>query len=127
MSQLPKPQVDQLQAFISLLKATPQILHDPALSFFRDYLESMGATLPTPPPKKERQRSKSPEPEEITPNKTEEMEVQEDVEVDVEEEDPESDVELDMTGVIGKWNVMPETKHKNVIIQIVALLFVNVQ
>ena len=96
MSQLPKPQVDQLKAFISLLQAKPEILHDPALSFFRDYLVSMEANVPKAPPRKEPQPSKSPEPEEVTPNKDEEMEQDE-----VVEEEPESDVELDMTGVIG--------------------------
>ena len=99
MSQLPKPQVDQLQAFVSLLEAKPDILHDPALAFFRDYLIGMGATIP-PAPKVQQEspteREKSPEPEEIKPNKDEAME-QDDV-----EEEPESDIELDMTGVIGK-------------------------
>ena len=60
MSQLPKAQVDQLQVFITLLKSRPAIIHDPALSFFRDYLVSMGAKLPSPPPKQEKQPSKSP-------------------------------------------------------------------
>jgi suppressor of tumorigenicity protein 13 len=95
MSQLPKAQVDQLQAFIGLLQMKPEILHDPAPSNTRDYLLSMEAKLPAAPPKKEEQPSKSPEPEEVTPSKPEEMEQDE-----VAEEEPESDVELDMTGVI---------------------------
>ena len=99
MSQLPKAQVDQLQAFVQVLKAKPDILHDPALSFFREYLVSMGAKLPSPPPPKpEKQPSKSPEPEPVPRNEPEEMEQEE-----VVESEPESDVELDMTGVIGKF------------------------
>ena len=97
MSQLPKAQVDQLQAFITVLKGKPEILHDPALSFFRDYLESYGARLPTPPPKPEKQASESPEPEAVPSNEPEEMEQEE-----VIESDPESEVDLDMDGVIGK-------------------------
>ena len=97
MSQLPKAQVDQLQAFVTVLKAKPDILHDPALSFFREYLVSMGAKLPSPPPKPEKQPSKSPEPEPVPSKEPEEMEQEE-----VVESEPESDVELDMTGVIGK-------------------------
>ena len=97
MSQLPKAQVDQLQVFINLLKSRPAIIHDPALSFFRDYLVSMGAKLPSPPPKQEKQPSKSPEPEPVPRSEPEKME-----EEPAEESEPESDVELDMTGVIGK-------------------------
>ena len=97
MSQLPKAQVDQLQVFITLLKSRPAIIHDPALSFFRDYLVSMGAKLPSPPPQQEKQPSKSPEPEPVPRSEPEKME-----EEPAEESEPESDVELDMTGVIGK-------------------------
>ena len=96
MSNLPKAQVEQLQVFITLLQAQPAILHDPALSFFRDYLVSMGAKLPSPPPE-EKEPSKSPEPETIPRKEPEEMEQEE-----VVESDPESEVELDMTGVIGR-------------------------
>jgi len=41
------PQVAALKDFVSLLKANPELLHDPALGFFRQYLESLGATIPT--------------------------------------------------------------------------------
>ena len=95
MSQLPKAQVDQLKEFVTLLKTCPAILHDPGLAFFRDYLVSMGAKVPTPPPQKE--PSKTPEPETVPMKEAEEMEQEE-----VVEEEPESDVELDMSGVIGK-------------------------
>ena len=96
MSQLPKAQIDQLQAFVQVLKAKPDILHDPGLQFFRDYLVSLGATLPSPPPKEEKKPEKSPEPEPVPPKEPEKMEEE------VVESDPESEVELDMSGVIGK-------------------------
>ena len=107
MSQLPKPQVDQLRAFINLLSTTPGILHDPALSFFRDYLLSMGAKIPPAPEKQEPKPNKSPEPEKINPNKAEEMEQDEEpLDGEPPEEDPESDIELDMSGVIGNSNIL---------------------
>ena len=51
----------ELKLFVSTLKANPALLHAPALEFFRDYLLSLGATIPakeapkkeTPPPKAE--------------------------------------------------------------------------
>ena len=58
MSQLPKAQIDQLQAFVTLLKARPAMLHDPGLQFFRDYLISLGAKLPSPPPEEEKKPEK---------------------------------------------------------------------
>ena len=52
--QMPEAAIQQLKGFIQLCKAQPQIIHKPELKFFKDYLESMGATLPqspaTPPP-----------------------------------------------------------------------------
>lgn len=38
--------LDQLKEFIEQCKADPSILSNPTLSFFRDYLESLGADLP---------------------------------------------------------------------------------
>ena len=110
MSQLPKAQVDQLQVFITLLKSRPAIIHDPALSFFRDYLVSMGAKLPSPPPQQEKQPSKSPEPEPVPRSEPEKME-----EEPAEESEPESDVELDMTGVIGKLHRRKTTCFENIV------------
>ena len=97
MSQLPKAQIDQLKAFVTVLQAKPAILHDPGLQFFRDYLVSLGAKLPSPPPEAKKEPSKSPEPEPVPQKEPEKMEEEE-----VVESDPESEVELDMTGVIGK-------------------------
>ena len=63
---LPKAAIDQLQGFITLLKAKPEILHKPELKFFLDYLESLGANIPPAPAKQEA----TPEP---TTRKTEEV------------------------------------------------------
>ncbi|XP_058084420.1 FAM10 family protein At4g22670-like [Magnolia sinica] len=38
--------VNQLKLFVEQCKANPSILKDPSISFFRDYLESLGAKLP---------------------------------------------------------------------------------
>ncbi|KAJ7944789.1 TPR repeat-containing thioredoxin TDX [Quillaja saponaria] len=38
--------LNQLKHFIELCKSDPSILSDPTISFFRDYLESLGAKLP---------------------------------------------------------------------------------
>merc|ERR1711976_869217 len=88
---LPKAQIDQLKAFVSMLKAKPDILHHPDLSFLKEYLESLGATIPPKPerpptPPKVEAEMESPEPESKAP--------------EPEPESEESDVELDMTGVV---------------------------
>jgi hypothetical protein len=41
MSFLPKQQLEQLKAFIGVLKAKPDLIHDPALAFLKDYLVSL--------------------------------------------------------------------------------------
>jgi len=91
---LPKSALDQLKGFISLCKSKPEMIHNEELTFFREYLLSMGATLPPAPPKEE--KPSKPEPEaKVPPPAAEEPET----EMEVESE--ESDVELDMDGVIG--------------------------
>ena len=96
---MPKSAVDQLKGFISLCKSRPEIIHNEELAFFRDYLLSMGATLPPKPeggaaPDAAKKPDSKPAPE---PAK------EEPAEMEVEESD-ESDVELDMEGVIGKMS-----------------------
>jgi len=46
---IPKAQLDLLKFFIGTIKADPKILHSPELQFFRDWLVSLGANIPTPP------------------------------------------------------------------------------
>lgn len=98
---LNEAQLKQLQGFISLIKVNPQFLHHDELSFFRSYLESLGAQIPEPtkpttdmndpnPPATETEPESVPkEPEDAKPTEP------------VPEESEESDVELDNTGVIG--------------------------
>jgi len=91
---LPKPQIEQLKAFVTFLQAKPEILHDPDLAFLKEYLESLGATLPPKPEPKTApssddtpaQEAAKEEPMETTP--------------EPEPESEESDVELDMSGVV---------------------------
>ena len=92
--QLPKSAVDQLKGFISLCKSKPEIIHNEELTFFREYLLSMNATLP-PKPEGAEEKRETPKPE---PKPSQE----EPAEMEVESE--ESDVELDMEGVIGDPN-----------------------
>merc|ERR1719312_1700928 len=91
MTQLPKSQLDQLKAFVTLLKINPAILDDPDLLFFREYLVSIGAKLPATA--KDSQDEKIPTFDPAAPNGPEKMEQDE-------PEEPESDLELDMTGVV---------------------------
>jgi suppressor of tumorigenicity protein 13 len=96
MSNLPftKAHLSQLSGFIDLCKKDPKILLNPELSFFKSYIESMGGKIPAnlfktdfgspktniPEPKKERE----PEP-------------------DADAESVESDIELDNSGIIGRY------------------------
>ena len=38
MSFLPKLQLEQLKAFVTALQTKPELIHDPALSFLKEYL-----------------------------------------------------------------------------------------
>lgn len=88
----PDKQLTELRAFVSLIKAQPSILSQPELQFFKDYLESIGGVIPTAdrpkccPMDHGEHKSET----RTTPPKEEEPEL------------VESDVELDVTGVIGK-------------------------
>ena len=37
--------VNQLRVFVEALKSNPDLLHDPSIEFFKDYLLSLGATV----------------------------------------------------------------------------------
>jgi len=86
---LPKAALDQLKGFITLCRAKPEVLHNPELSFFHDYLVSVGANLPPKPEAKEEAKSTKTTP---PPAAAEEE--------DMEVESEESEVELDMEGVL---------------------------
>jgi len=99
---LPKAAIDQLKGFITLCSANPEVLNNPDLAFFRDYLVSLNANVPSKPEvKPEVPKSGAPGGAEAPPPAAseEEMEV----------ESEESDVELDMTGVLEKPDT--ETEH----------------
>ncbi|CAG9831863.1 unnamed protein product [Diabrotica balteata] len=83
-----KEAVDKLKQFISLCKSNPDILHLPDLKFFKDYLESLGASLP--------ETRKMQSDIKVEPNEVNEEPVQE----EVIESDPESELEFDMTGCV---------------------------
>ncbi|XP_038055579.1 hsc70-interacting protein-like [Patiria miniata] len=111
--------LDQLKAFVQLCKANPTVLHSPQLAFYREYLQSLGANLPTPPPPTEKPTSTAsdeskpadappvpepePEPEpamESEPEPAMEAEPEPEPEPEREPSSEESDLELDMEGVI---------------------------
>lgn len=89
-------QLELLKNFVRVCQNDPDVLYLPELSFYKDYLQSLDATIPPRKPKGTQQKAeKKPEPE---PEEEEE-----------EEEDPESDLELDTTGVIADEDEdMPE-------------------
>lgn len=75
----------KLKQFLQFVKINPDVLHSPQLSFFKEFIEALGGTIPekkmrTDPPKTEA-------PEE--PPTVEEV-----------ESEPESELELDMSGCI---------------------------
>ncbi|VDL19421.1 unnamed protein product [Hymenolepis diminuta] len=85
---LPPKLVEEAREFVRILKSQPELLHTPDLKFLRDYLESLGATIP--PPKKP-QAHEPPKKDNVHEEKSEVVE---------EPESEESEVELDMTDVI---------------------------
>jgi suppressor of tumorigenicity protein 13 len=84
MSGLPKEALDQLKAFVTLVKTKPDVLHTPELLFFKEFLESFGCKVPGATA-----HNKTPK---ATPEPTP---------APADPESEESDIELDNTGVIG--------------------------
>ena len=72
---MPEAALAQLKGFISLCQAQPQIIHRPELKFFKDYLESMGATLPAPAPEPKQDKTSSGEAKDEEKTAKEEPEV----------------------------------------------------
>jgi len=62
MTSLPEKQLNDLKGFVNLLKAKPQILHQPDLKFFKDYLASLGANIPAQVEPEPKPREPEPEP-----------------------------------------------------------------
>ncbi|KAF5292604.1 hypothetical protein FQA39_LY13937 [Lamprigera yunnana] len=78
-----KDSLDKLQTFIDVCKTKPEVLHLPQLSFFKSYLETLGAAIPEPPT----MESAPAEPKLPT-------------EAESEPESEESELELDLEGCI---------------------------
>jgi suppressor of tumorigenicity protein 13 len=88
-----KEQLMLLKQFIDMCKNRPEILHMPELTFFKDYVETLGGKIPplaTPPPHQEKAETPKPAEPEQKPTTVEPES----------DSEPESDLELDMTGVV---------------------------
>lgn len=81
---LDKESLDKLKFFVDLCRTQPEILHQPEIKFFRDYIESLGGQIP------EKKTMPS-----TTPEVPQEPERNEDI-----ESEPESDLEIDNEGCI---------------------------
>ncbi|CAL9029550.1 unnamed protein product [Prunus brigantina] len=84
-----------LKHFVEQCKADPCVLSDPSLSFFRDYLESLGATIPAHSHSHGDSKSKSYVVEESDDDMADAEAAQVHVEEEEEDEIIESDVELE--------------------------------
>lgn len=90
---IPDNALKQLKVFVQLLQKNPEILNKPDLSFFKDFIESLGGKVPPAPKSSEPKATDKSGPKfSEEPTKPEEPEI----------ESEESDVELDNTGVIGE-------------------------
>ncbi|KAK4843675.1 hypothetical protein QYF36_011359 [Acer negundo] len=85
----------ELKIFIDQCKSNPSVLADTSLSFFRDYLESLGAKLPPAAYAHDDSKSKSYVVEEESDEEMGEDEGKKNVEEEEEDEIIESDVELE--------------------------------
>ncbi len=97
----PEKQLQDLEAFVLLLKSRPQVLHQPELAFLKNYLESLDAKLPPA-----ESSSSGPEPPKQCPFSEGKKAEPSKPEPQPEEEMMESDVELDNSGVIGKRDLI---------------------
>ncbi|XP_049836678.1 putative protein FAM10A4 [Schistocerca gregaria] len=97
MASLPfgKEQLTQLRAFINMCRTNPKIIKTAELSFFREYLEELGAEIPEVSPTSGHGDGEMPSPTKES-KKAEPQPEQDEPKVESEE----SDVELDMTGVV---------------------------
>jgi hypothetical protein len=94
MSKLPftKEHLAELSGFIDLCKKDPKILQGPELAFFKSYIESLGGKIPATLSETDFESPKT-----STPEPTKEKEPEPEVESE------ESDIELDNSGIIGRY------------------------
>lgn len=96
----PEKQLTELRAFVALVKSQPSILSQPELQFFKNYIESLGGVIPETDsipkscPKESCCKEEQPQPQQRARSPSPPEEKEPDL--------VESDVELDMSGVIGK-------------------------
>eukprot|EP00039_Didymoeca_costata_P031456 m.34849 g.34849 ORF g.34849 m.34849 type:complete len:436 (-) comp8789_c1_seq1:805-2112(-) len=93
--------IDKLRAFIDMCKSNPVILHTPQLSFFKEYIESLGGKVPEPP-KQEEKKPDPPAEEQPPAEEKAEKQAPEEDEEDLDTEEPEIEYEeLIIPGVEG--------------------------
>jgi suppressor of tumorigenicity protein 13 len=90
-----KQQLDLLKQFVQFCKVNPDALNMPELAFFKQWLESMNATIPSKGEKPETTQEEAPE-----KMKPEEPQVIDSSSSEEEPEEAESDVESDREGVM---------------------------
>jgi len=97
MSKLPftASHLTQLKGFVDFCRNDPKILRNPELAFFKNYIESLGGTIPTTVSETNPESPNADEPE---ARKEKEPEPKQEPEVESEE----SDIELDSSGIIGR-------------------------
>ena len=97
-------QITQLKQFVTACQASPELVHAPPLAFFKDYLLSLGATLPDlPKPKEEPPKTEEKEePQEAPAPPPQEPEDEEDLDT------PEPEVEKEPFAVAGDANLAEE-------------------
>ncbi|KAB1212218.1 TPR repeat-containing thioredoxin TDX [Morella rubra] len=93
--------IAELKQFVNQCKSNPSLLHDPSLGFFKSYLQSLGARIPLQP-KTEKGGDKMSDTKEGFDAKNAYTSTWEDVDI------VESDVELDVTDVVGPDHDPPQ-------------------
>ncbi|XP_048870509.1 hsc70-interacting protein-like [Brienomyrus brachyistius] len=104
--------ISELKAFVQLCTSTPSILHLPELGFFRSWLESLGATIPSaseneapPTTSKKEETSSAPPPCSAAPEPTlseseeSELEIEKDGVIEPDTDEPQEMVDLDSVEV----------------------------
>ncbi|GAA0162048.1 hypothetical protein LIER_18232 [Lithospermum erythrorhizon] len=95
--------LNQLKAFVEQCQTNPSILDDPSLSFFRDYIQSLGGKIPSASHgSKPYVVEESDDEVEDTPSQTHTAEEEEEPEI------VESDMELDESGVVEPDDEQPQ-------------------
>ncbi|KAK9927476.1 hypothetical protein M0R45_024657 [Rubus argutus] len=107
----------ELKHFVAKCKSDPSILHDPSLSFFRDYLESLGATVPSSASKNEDYKPRSFVVEESDDDMSEEAEPEQ-VHVKEEEEEEIVESDLELEGDIVEPDNEPPQKMGNASVEV---------